>query len=147
MFQGDSPELDLIALGDTNSNNGAFDEEDIIFDPLLEKESKSTHRPLSRATPIKATPTPALVNSSMTSSEELLREYGLDFSSLSVASSSSSNPFQSRPANPMMNNNFFDDLDPLKNIPKAAPIQRPSMAPPMAPPRTKKVSQNWTTFD
>ena len=47
LLQGDSPELDLIALGGTETP------EDIIFDPLLEKPPDqqpptSLHRPLQR---------------------------------------------------------------------------------------------------
>ena len=46
-FQGDTPDLDLIALGGPSNDCSCADfNEDIIFDPLLEKETSSNHRPL-----------------------------------------------------------------------------------------------------
>ena len=45
-FQGDTPDLDLIALGGPSNDSCADFNEDIIFDPLLEKETSSNHRPL-----------------------------------------------------------------------------------------------------
>ena len=105
---------------------------------------------------------------SSNSSEDLLKEYGLDFSTLSFPRQQNfyQQPVMNTLPNPPMmfpqttnnhnstvmnnSNNFLDDLDPLKMTPKvgAQPPGPTNPVPPMAPPRTKKtVSQNWTTFD
>ena len=127
LLQGDSPELDLIALGGTETP------EDIIFDPLLEKAPPdpptSLHRPLQRTSLTTQIP-PKPSNSS----EDLLLEYGLDFTQLSIP----------KPPTlvPPINNNF-DPFAPM--APTGPPV------PPVAPPRTKRnvsaASANWTTFD
>lgn len=136
-LQGESPELDLIALGGTEPD----ETDEIIFDPLFSKgqslprppNTSSTHRPLQRTS----------VQPPSNSSEDLLREYGLDFATLSMNQNRSNqvvNNFPNPPSNIPMN--IFDDLDPL------APTQNPPSIPPVAPPRTRRqVSNNWTTFD
>ena len=91
--------MDLIALGDTPNQM-----EDIIFDPLLEKETSSNHRPLQRLQPT----APAKNTFHSTSSEDLLKEYGLDFAQLAIHHQPSNNHV----VNPL--NNFLDDLDPLR---------------------------------
>ena len=45
-FQGDTPDLDLIALGGPSNEISNDFNEDMIFDPLFEKETSSNHRPL-----------------------------------------------------------------------------------------------------
>ena len=164
IFQGDTPDLDLIELKDNQT-------EDIIFDPLLEKDSSSNHRPLQRLAPFPTSEPPRSNHATSTlavhsnSSENLLREYGLDFTQLSIHHPNSSNHINSTMTN------LLDELDPLRSLNSehsrsnhatfgdhsfnnTSSAARPVMAPPpppVAPPRTKRQSQqtqnNWTTFD
>ncbi len=86
------------------------------------------------------------------SSEDLLKEYGLDFSKLTMAQTTA---FQSA-TSPKID--LLAELDPLKTtannhhqgqMPMPPPAPFNSMAPPVAPPRSKRstASANWTTFD
>ena len=162
-LQGDSPQLDLIALGETIDSPDA--DQEIIFDPLLmendvNKQLSSVHRPLQRSYNPFATPPvtqqqllgipQAPVQKPSTSSEDLLREYGLDFSKLSMPKP----PVVLPVVNNCVNNNLLDDLDPLlsrpySNAPTTVTPRPTSMPPPppVAPPRNKRPSQNWTTFE
>lgn len=156
----------------------ASENEDIIFDPLLERgdrptSSSSVHRPLQRSSQV----TNPLVNGSLntvvadpnigkktsTSSEDLLREYGLDFGQLSVAQSNTFQNTGTKLVNSVYNPpprhlppmDLFADLDPLNAVTPLPGIgKRPTIAPaarPVAPPRTKRpqtaAAQNWTTFE
>ena len=120
----------------------------MIFDPLFQNHSSSSsssHRPLQRSSnPFVNTSQPPIRNSS----DDLLKDYGLDFGQA----------FPNPPKQlPTMSDFFLDDLDPLKN--NQAPVTFPTSSvvnlpppppptlPPVAPPRTKKASQNWTTFE
>lgn len=80
------------------------------------------------------------------SSDDLLKDYGIDFGQ------SFPNPPKQLPP---MNDFLLDDLDPLKHNHQPTPLPSnsvvnlppPPTLPPVAPPRTKKSSQNWTTFE
>jgi hypothetical protein len=103
------------------------------------------------------------------SSEDLLREYGLDFNKLSmvstidfeapVSSMGASHKLLSVAGNattpvvkkPVDKFDIFADLDPLQNS-RSSSIKQASInfdpLAPVAPPRGKKISSdNWTTFE
>lgn len=153
---------DLISLGDTI----AASDDDIIFDPLLEKaapvQNSSTHRPLQRSSinngggvVMRPHPGPPTAPHS-TSSEDLLREYGLHFDALAIRNSTTTRSSGSdgfvvtQPSH-----DPFGDLDPFKSglfnsTTSVAQPQQPfiPMPPPVAPPRSKRqVTTNWTTFE
>ena len=96
------------------------------------------------------------------SSEDLLRDYGLDFSKLSMVSNinfdgavSPTRPMVApqRPARESLD--ILAELDPLNQNRSFVPASKPDLQSinfdplaPVAPPRTKKASlESWTTFE
>lgn len=107
--------------------------------------SPVSHKPLQRSSnPFNPFTTQGLPNHSLTkSSDDLLRDYGIDFTKLSTKAVDGSGLLTPQPNTLSMigqnetDDDVFADLDPLSN--------RATRQQPVAPPRAKR--QDWTTFE
>ena len=123
--------------------------------------SSTNHKPLQRS----SNPFVQSNNSFTKSSDDLLRDYGLDFSKLNTQDGNPHALLAPRAQQPNAlsmigtsskneQQDFFADLDPLRAPAKTEKPKNNGISPnlpqpgalPSAPPRVKR-QQNWTTFD
>ena len=134
----------------SNSGRGS-QQQQFPMPPSFTAGNNRGHRPLSRTAGV--TSSSASVNPALRKSNDLLLEYGLDFTQLATTSSSHQRPLTKPPPPPPISaasltavptatvEDPFDDLDPLKSTRKHVSTSAVAAAPPqhrpVAPPRRK----------